>query len=288
MKLAPVVFLLLWSGGYAVAKIGLRHVEPFTLLALRYAGVVVLLLPLLVVLRPPGPKREIDVVHVLVVGFLIQVGYFGLSYMAFWLGMSAGAVALIVSLQPILVAIIAPVFVNERVRIWGWIGLLLGLTGAGLVIVARSSIEANSAAGLLAAVGALWSISVATLYEKKFGVKQHPVVSNLLQYAVGLAAMLPIAMQNESMRIDWTLELVLALAYLIIGNSIIALSLLLAMIRYGEASRVSSLLFLVPPMAALIAWALIGEAMPALAWLGMAVAAVGVALASGVLRPRRA
>ena len=141
-------------------------------------------------------------------------------------------------------------------------------------------------AGILAAACALLSISIATLYEKKFGVKQHPVVSNILQYAVGFAAILPIALLNESMHVDWTPGLLLALAYLIIGNSIIAISLLLAMIRYGEASRVSSLLFLVPPMAALIAWGMIGEAMPPLAWAGMAVAAAGVALATGMFRRR--
>ena len=283
LKLAPVVFLLLWSGGYAVAKIGLQHVEPFTFLSLRYAGALVLLLPVAVMMRPPMPRREIDVVHVLVVGFLIQACYFGLSYLAFSKGLSAGAIALIVSLQPILVAILAPMFVAERVGIWGWIGLVLGLTGAAVVIVARSAVEAEAVSGILLAVCALISISVATLYEKRFGLKQHPVTVNMMQYAMGLAAILPLALQTETMHVDWTWSMILALAYLIIGNSIIAITLLLAMIRHGEASRVSSMLFLVPPLAALIAWGLIGEAMPPIAWIGMAVAAAGVALATGII-----
>jgi drug/metabolite transporter (DMT)-like permease len=76
-------------------------------------------------------------------------------------------------------------------------------------------------------------------------------------------------------------QFVAALAYLVIGNSVVAVGLLLAMIRAGEVSRVSALLYLVPPIAALIAWLLPGEVMPLLAWPGMAVAAAGVFIATG-------
>lgn len=282
---APAIFLMLWSGGYAVAKIALQHVQPMTLLSLRFGAALLILLPLALILRPPLPSRR-DIGHILVVGFLIQCLYFGLSYLSFSSGISAGAMALIVSLQPIVVGILAPLFVTERVTAWRWIGLALGLAGAGLVIVSRSAVETPAALPLLGAVGALISMSVATLYEKRFGISAHPVTSNALQYSVGFAVLTPVALAMETYRVAWDLEFLGALGYLVIGNSLIAITLLLAMVRRGEASRVSALLFLVPPLAALIAWVMIGEVMPPLAWGGFALAAMGVALATrgGVAR----
>ena len=276
--LAPGIFLFLWAAGFAVAKVGLAHAEPITFLALRYALVLAVLVPFAIVLRPPLPTRGIDWLHLAVVGFLIQAAYFGLCYIALGLGASAGAVALIVSLQPILVGLLAPHLAGEKVNLLRWAGLALGLGGAGLVILARSSVEVTSALALLCAAGGLVGMTAATLYEKRFGVQQHPVTANLVQYLVGLVAVLPIAWTFETMRVEWTADFVASLAYLVIGNSLIAITLLLAMIRRGEASRVSALFFLVPPGAALIAWLTIGEAMPPLAWAGMALAAIGVAL----------
>lgn len=278
LRLAPAIFLLLWSGGFTFAKLGLAHAEPITFLTLRYALVLAVLLPIFLILRPPLPKRRRDWLHVVVVGFLIQAVYFGLSYYAFYLGISAGGVALIVALQPVLVALIAPWSAGERIPPLGWLGLLFGLIGAGLVIASRYAVEVTSLLGVLAAVGALLGITVATLYEKRFGGGQHPIASNVIQYAVGFVAVLPLAYFTERMAVDWSLELGVALGYLVIGNSLISVTLLLAMVRHGEASRVSALFFLVPPMAALMAWGLIGEALPPVAWAGMALAACGVAL----------
>jgi drug/metabolite transporter (DMT)-like permease len=286
LVLAPVIFLLLWSGGFSVAKLGLRHVEPMSFLTLRYASVLIILLPLYAILRPPLPRRGVDWLHLLVVGFLIQAVYFGLSYMAFAAGVSAGGVAIIVCLQPILVGLIAPRLAGETVGALRWIGLVLGLAGAGTVIAARSSIEAESLVGILASVGALLGITAGVLWEKRFGISYHPVVSNSVQYVAGLAGTLPLALATEHFRFDWSNpEFLFAWAYLVIGNSIIAMTLLLAMIRAGEVSRVSSLFYLVPPISALIAWPLLGEAMPPLGWVGFALAALGVALASR--RPRK-
>lgn len=280
LRLAPAMFLLLWSGGFSFAKLGLAHAPPLTFLALRYALVLVVLLPLFVVLRPPLPRRASDWLHLAVVGFLLQGLYFSLSYLAFEQGESAGEVALIVSLQPILVALLAPWLAGERVSTRRWLGLGLGLLGAALVIIARSAVEAGSLLGVLSATGALATMTFSTLYEKRFGVGQHPVTSNLIQYAVGLAVTLPLAWSLESMQVDWSPGLFIALGYLVVGNSLIAITLLLAMIRRGEVARVSALFFLVPPMAALIAWLLIGEDLPLLAWPGMLLAALGVAIAS--------
>ena len=275
---APVVFLLLWSAGFAIAKIGLQHAGPFTLLALRYVIAVLVLLPLVPLLKPAFPNSR-DAWHIAVTGFLIQVAYFGLCYIAFKSGVSAGGVAIIVCLQPILVSLIAPWMVGESVSRLRWVGLALGLGGAVTVIIARSGIAHEPPLGLIAAVGGLLGMTAATLYEKRFGVTTHPVPANLIQYAVGAVFTLPLALAIEGMQADWTPELFAVLAYLVIGNSLVAITLLLAMIRAGEVARVSALFYLVPPLSALFAWPLLGEAMPPLAWAGMALAGVGVTLA---------
>ncbi|MBP9184248.1 MAG: DMT family transporter [Fuscovulum sp.] len=276
---APAIFLILWSAGFAVAKIAVAHAAPLTVLALRYGLALALLIPVALVVRPrfPSPRGILDVA---VVGFLIQVVYFGLCYVAFKSGVSAGGVAIVVCLQPILVALIAPRIVGETVDRRGWIGLVLGLAGAALVILGRSSVQAESAFGIACTVLALFGITAGTLYEKRFGASHHPVAANLIQYAVGAAFCLPAALLTESLAVDWVPEFLWAMAYLVLANSLLALSLLLAMIRAGEVSRVSALFYLVPALSALCAWPMLGEAMPALAWAGMALAGLGVALVS--------
>lgn len=286
-RVAPAIFLLFWSGGFAAGKIGVTYTGPMTFLAVRYGIVLLVLLPLLLAMRPPLPKTSAEWVHLAVVGFLIQGIYFSLGYIALSTNISSALVALIGSLQPVLVALIAPRFTGERVGTWGWVGLGLGLAGAAMVILARSAVEVISGLGVLAAAGALAAITAGTLYEKRFGINQHPVTANTVQYAAGLATTLPLALLLEDRAITWTLPFGLALVYLVVCNSLIAMTLLLMMIRRGEVSRVSALFFLVPPMAAVIGWLLLDEAMPPLAWVGLALAAAGVALATGTFRRSR-
>jgi drug/metabolite transporter (DMT)-like permease len=277
--LAPAIFLILWSAGFAVAKIGLRHAEPITLLALRYGLVVAALVPAFIIVRPPLPRSLRAWADIAVTGFLIQVVYFALCYFAFKSGVSAGGVAIIVCLQPILVGLAAPWLVGEKVGLGRWAGLVLGLSGAALVIVARSGIAAENPWGVAAAFGGLVGITGGTLYEKRFGGGHHPITANLIQYAVGALFTLPLALATERLAVDWSWEFAWVMVYLVVGNSLVAITLLLAMIRVGEVSRVSSLFYLVPPLSALVAWPLLGEAMPPLAWAGMALAAAGVAIA---------
>jgi drug/metabolite transporter (DMT)-like permease len=279
-RLAPFVFVALWCSGFSFIKVGLDDAEPMTYLALRHALALMVLLAIAVVVRPPLPRGPADWGHLAVVGALIQFAYFGLCYFAVRFGVSAGGVALIVSLQPILIGLLAPKLIGERVTTRRWIGLGLGLAGAVLVIVARSAIAAPSALGLLSAAGALLAMTVGTLYEKRFGTPQHPLTANLVQYAVGLAISGPLAFACETMSVAWTREFVIALGYLVVASSLISTTLLLLMVRNGEVSRVSAVFFLVPPGAALAAWLIAGEVMPPLAWAGMALAAAGVAVAS--------
>lgn len=275
---APVLFLLLWSSGFVFLKFGLRYADPLTFLALRYACVVGILVVPCLWLKPKFPRTFKAWLHLAMVGVLLQAGYFAFTYLSLKHGLSAGAVALITSQQPILVGLFAPLIVGERVDAVHWVGLALGALGAALVISAKSTIDIASVAALLFALLALLSMTAGTLWEKRFGAGTHPVAANMIQYGVGLIVVAPLAFALEPMQVQWTVGLFGSLAYLVICNSIIAITLLLAMIRHGEASRVSALFFLVPPVTALIALAALGEAIPLMGWLGMLLAAAGLYL----------
>lgn len=278
LRVAPVIFLLLWSGGYAAVRVAIRHTGPMSLLALRYAIVVALLVLAVAVLRPEFPRGGRAYVQLAAIGLLVQVGYFGFTNLALAAGVSVAVTALIGSLQPIVVAVLSPFAVGEQVGGRQWAGLGLGLAGAAVVILARSRLQL-SIPGVGFAVGALLAISGGTLVERRFGVNHHPLASNLVQYAVGVMVAVPLAFAVEGgVRISSSPEMWAALAYLVIGNSLISITLLLAMVRAGQAARVSALFFLVPPLSTVYALVLLGEPVPPVAWLGMALAATGVAL----------
>ncbi|MDC1288002.1 DMT family transporter [Gammaproteobacteria bacterium] len=270
----------MWSSGYVAAKFGLGFIEPLTFLALRFACVVAIMAVLFLIIRPPLPKTSAEWLHLIVVGFLLQSLYFGMCYQSFNAGLAVGTLALILALQPIIVGLVAPRWSGESVGWSRWIGLLLGLLGAAMVIISRSQISAPSVAGLIFGLLALGGITGGSLWEKRFGVSHHPVTANLVGFSAGLVGVTPFMMALESMTITWSWPLIGSLSYLIIASSLIAVGLLLAMIRAGDVSRVSALFFLVPPMAAAFAWLILDEAMPPVAWLGMLVSAAGVILAT--------
>jgi drug/metabolite transporter (DMT)-like permease len=277
---APAIFLLLWSAGFPVAKIALRYATPLALLSIRFALSVAVLLTLCLWRHPVWPRGAKAWLHLAVTGFLVQVMYFGLSYLSLTAGLSSTALALVVSLQPILVGVLAPALVAEHISARKWLGLLLGLLGAAGVIVAQGRVEVQSWSALLLALGALAGMTAAMLYEKRFGTRQDPLIANLIQYAIGFVVCTPLSFSFETVHIQWTGAFVTALLYLVIGNSLIAVTLLLAMTRAGKVSQVASLFFFVPPGAALMSYALLGEILPTAAWWAMAVAIVGVAIAT--------
>lgn len=152
---APAIFLVMWSTGYVAAKFGLGYIEPMTFLALRFACVIAIMAVLFVFLRPPLPKSPAEWMHLAVVGFMLQSLYFGMCYMSFTAGLSVGTLALILSMQPIIVGLVAPRWSGESIGWQRWLGLVLGLAGAVIVITARSEIAAPSAIGFVCLPGTL-------------------------------------------------------------------------------------------------------------------------------------
>jgi len=272
---APWLFVALWSFGYTPTRIAVEYCEPIFMLAVRYMGVLAILVPAYLVVRPPLPRRGRDWLHLAIVGFLIQGVYFTLTNVAIKLGASAAGLGIVLALQPILVGLLAPRLAGEQVSRAVWIGLLLGLAGVAIVVLAKSSSGATLA-GIVTAFAALVFITAGTLWEKRFGTSHHPIVANLVQAGVALAVALAAAAPLETFKIDWSWPFAWSMLYLVVGNSIVAMTLMLAMVRYGQVTRASSLLFLVPPGSALLAWLILGEPMPPLAWIGMVVAGIGV------------
>jgi drug/metabolite transporter (DMT)-like permease len=277
---APSIFLFVWSTGYVAAKFGLGFVEPFTFLVLRYGLIVLIMTALFVVLRPKLPKTAMDWGHLAIVGVLMQAVYFGFCYMAFNSGMAVGTLSLLLSLQPILVGLIAPRWSGEAVGLKQWLGLVFGLLGAVIVILARSDIEPPTILSFTFAFLALVGITSATLWEKRFGTSHHPVTANFVGFAAGLLGVLPFMFIFEELSVTWTWQLIISLFWLVIGSSLIGVGLLWAMIRAGDVAKVSALFFMVPPLAAFFAWIVLDELMPPLAWVGMGVAALGVYIAT--------
>jgi drug/metabolite transporter (DMT)-like permease len=274
---APALFVFLWSTGFISAKLALPHIEPMTFLTLRFAVVALgfLGLVLWLGLRWPSP---VAMLHQLMAGLLLHAVYLGGVFVAIDQGVEAGASALVVGLQPLLVAAVAAPLLGEAVGWRQWLGLALGILGVGLVVAEKLGAGMGTTAGIAFATAALLGITLGTLYQKRYARGVDIRVGNVIQFAAAAVASGAAALAFETGRIDWQPALVVALLWSIVVLSFGAVSLLLWLIAKGAASRVSTLFFLVPPTTALMAWLLFDERLPPLALAGMVVAALGVAL----------
>lgn len=284
LQAMPGLFVLLWSTGFISAKFGLPHAEPLTFLLLRFALVVALMLPLALAMRARWPATLGQFGHVAVVGVLMQGGYLSGVFCSIHLGMSAGVSALIVGIQPILTAFASAPLFGERLRARQWLGLVLGFGGVLLVVLGRSAISGITPETLALSVLALLSITIGTLYQKRYCGAVDLRAGSVIQFCAAGLVLLPLALAFETMRVRWTAEFVFTLAWLVLVLSMGAISLLYVLIRNGAATRVASLFYLVPPSTALMAYAMFGETLSVTAMAGMALAAIGVAMV--VYRPQ--
>jgi drug/metabolite transporter (DMT)-like permease len=287
-RLAPGVFVLLWSTGFIGAKLGVPYAEPFTFLCLRFVFVILLMLPLAFFLhvRWPGSAREGS--HIAVSGALIHGGYLAGCFAAVYHGMPAGMTALIVGLQPIVTAFAAAPLLGERVTPLQWGGLALGFGGVVLVMWDKLALDALSGASIAWAVLALVSITSGTLYQKRYCPSFDLRAGALIQFSAALLLLLPLAFFFETRQVQWTGEFIFALGWLVLVLSTGAVSLLYYLIEHGEATRVATLFYLTPLSTAAIAYFLFGEKLTGLALAGMFVGITGVALATrkpGVVAP---
>jgi drug/metabolite transporter (DMT)-like permease len=274
----PATFVFLWATGFIGAKYGLPYAQPATFLLWRFALVVAVMLPIALVLRAPWPPSRSQVVHIAVAGVLLHGGYLGGVFTAIYAGMSAGLSALIVGLQPILTAVAAAAFLGERVIARQWLGLALGFGGVALVVAQRLTVGGLSGFSFAMALLALVSITIGTVYQKRFCGAFDLRSGAVIQFVAAGLALAPFALAFEHEPVRWTGEFVFALGWLVLVLSIGAISLLTLLIRRGAATKVASLFYLVPPVTATIAFFLFGETLGLLALAGFVLAVVGVAV----------
>jgi drug/metabolite transporter (DMT)-like permease len=284
IRAMPVVFVLIWSTGFIVARYGMPYAPPLSFLAIRFLLSIVCFLPWIVLARVAWPKNRAQWLHLAVVGVLMHGGYLGGVWSAVKAGMGSGLAALIVGLQPVLTA----VWLSSRggaVTLRQWLGLLLGFGGLVLVVSAKfgQGGEAN-ALTLSLAVMALLAITVGTLYQKRFVAPCDVRSASAVQLGAAFAVTAPLALM-EAEPMVWNAALSGAMAWSVLGLTLGGSSLLYLLIQRGAATAVTSLLYLVPPCTVALAWLLFDEPITVTTVAGTVLTALGVSLVVRSPRP---
>ncbi|WP_216643617.1 DMT family transporter [Spiribacter salilacus] len=274
----PGAFVLLWSTGFIGARLADPYIEPLTLLAIRMVIAASLLAVIALVTRASWPESLRMALHIAIAGLLVHATYLSGVFIAINLGQAAGVTAILVALQPLLTATLVGPLLGEQVTRWQWLGLILGLLGVIFVISGRIEGGIITAGTLAASLFALIGITLGTLYQKRFCSHADLRSGGAIQFAASAIVLIPAALLLETQTIEWTGELIFALAWLVLVLSVGAIGLLYTLIRRGDASRVASLFYLAPPFTVLLAWLFFGEQLGPSALLGLAVVVMGVAL----------
>jgi len=281
-RYAPALFVFLWSTGFIGAKYIVPYAEPFTFLTIRYVLAAAILFAIAYAFKQPLKLNREQFKASFAVGMLLHVIYIGGVFYAVSLGVSAGISAVIVSIQPVLVSLLAVPLLGERLRWVQVVGLFLGVAGIALLLLPKvfqgDYTASTSLVGIFICVIALLGTSGGYLIQKKVG-SDIPFLSGTgAQYAVSAIVFAVLSFATEEQIIEWVPAFIFGLAYIVLMLSIASIVLLYGMLRTGSASKVSSLYYLVPPVAAIQAYFLFGEVIGPIGIIGMALAAIGVVL----------
>lgn len=277
VRAMPLVFVLIWSTGFIVARYGMPQSPPLKFLAMRFALAVLCFGIWARLSRAAWPANGPQWLHLMVTGVFMHAGYLGGVWAAVKLGMGAGLVALLVGLQPVLTA----VWVSARggqVASRQWLGLALGFGGLALVVWQKLGQGEVGTANLLLALLALLSMTIGTLYQKRFLLPCAVPTANFVQNIAAFAVVLPLALLLETEAIRYNADFIGAMAWSVLVLTLGGSSLLYLLIQRGAATSVTSLLYLVPPTTALMAWVLFAEPITYFTLAGTALTALGVAL----------
>ncbi|MFP8968170.1 DMT family transporter [Pokkaliibacter sp. CJK22405] len=275
LSLVPWLFVVLWSTGFIGAKFGLPYVEPFNFLFIRMLLTLGVFALLILIKRTSWPTRR-QIGHQLVVGALVHGLYLGGVFAAIQAGLPAGMTAIIVGTQPLVTALVARLWLNERLNSLQMGGVALGLVGVVLVVMGRGSETTLNVAGVLWALAALVGMCIGTLYQKRFSGGAPLLTGTFCQYVSAALLTGVMSFSLETREVVWSANLVMALGWLVIGLSLAAILLLMVMIQQGEASKVASYFYLVPPLTAVEGWLLFDEHLSLVSISGMLLATLAV------------
>jgi drug/metabolite transporter (DMT)-like permease len=277
VKAMPALFVLIWSTGFIVARFGMPHAPPMKFLVLRYGLSILCFLPWIALAQVAWPRNGAQWLHLAVTGVFMHALYLGGVWAAVKGGMGSGLSALIVGLQPVLTALWLSA-TGGRIVTRQWAGLVLGF--AGLVLVVSRKFGQGGEANwlnMLLAVAALLSITIGTLYQKRFVASCDVRTANVVQLGAAMMVTLPVMLlESEPMR--WNAELAGAMAWSVLALTLGGSSLLYLLIQRGAAASVTSLMYLVPPTTAVLAWLLFAEPITALTIAGIVLTAAGVSM----------
>jgi drug/metabolite transporter (DMT)-like permease len=271
-------FVLVWGSGYLATKTALQYAAPFTFLSLRFAFGFTCMGAWLLFAKARWPADQREFLHVCAAGLLMHAVNLSGSHYAQYLGMSAGVSALVLATQPLFTAVIAHRFMGQRLVLRQWLGVLLGLSGVVFVVWHKFDVQAVSLGSLVAVGIALVAITSGTLYQRVFCPSADLRSSAFIQFGASLLVLAPLAWRVEGFAVHWSWPLLGAIAYLVILASIFAVNALHALMRRGQATKVTSLIFLTPIVAVLLEWAMFGLQPTALSVVGIALTCTGVAL----------
>jgi len=274
-RVAPVLFVLLWSTGFIGAKYGLPFADPFIFLSVRVLIAALILFAIAAVMKSPIAIGTSAITRSSVIGFFLHACYLGGVFYSISKGLSAGVAAVVTSLQPVLVSILAVKVLGEQLRAKQIAGLVLGLVG--VVLVLSPSFEQDiPASGVIGILVALIGSTAATLLQKKIGADIPLISGTAYQYLASGLVFGIAAIATGGTRIQWSGQFIVAFVWLIAVLSVGAILLLLWLLNTGSAASVSSLLYLIPPATALEAFFLFGEKVNTQGFLGIGITALGV------------
>jgi drug/metabolite transporter (DMT)-like permease len=279
-RLAPPLFVLIWATGFIVARFVAPYAEPLTFLFVRYVLATLVLAGIVTMARVSWPRTWHDWRNSLIAGILLHGLYLGGVFWSVKHGLPAGISALVAGLQPLATGLLAGPLLGERVSAGRWTGIGIGFMGAALVVAPKLGDGGVPPLALGICLLGMLSITFGTIWQKRTGSTLDLRVNAAIQYIGAAAITLPLVLLTEEGHMDLTLPLLGAMAWAVLGLSIGAIGLLLFLIRQGAVVGVATLLYLVPPVAALMAFGLFGETLNPIQLAGMALAALGVAVAS--------
>ena len=286
VALFPALFVLLWSTGFVVAKLALPYAGPLSFLLVRFLLVALLLAVAAVVAGARWPDSPRQIAHLSLAGLLVQATYLGGVFWAISRGMHAGTAAMLVGLQPIVTVFLARGWLGEQVSSRQWAGLALGLVGVYFVVEHKIALGGTGPSGYVAIFLALAGISAGTIYQKRYCSSVDLRTGSVVQFVASAIAYVLVLPSLETYRLEWNAPVIFALAWSVLVLSVVAISVLYWLLRHGAAASVAGLFYLVPPATALEAYWLFGERLTGLAFAGMGLIAVGVALSRPTISPR--
>ncbi|MBF4162398.1 DMT family transporter [Nocardioides acrostichi] len=278
--LPAAAFVVVWSSGYIAGPAGVDAIDPFTVLTLRFVVAALMLWPVARVLRGPLRITREDLVRVTVSGLLFNALLFGLMYLAFERGLTATLGSLLHSLSPVLTAVLAGVFLHERLARWQVIGFAAGVGGVVLVLGPDVS-EAGGVLAMLLGVASLLCLSLGTLGQRWISPHTDPIWSATLQCAVSVPPLAVLALTIEGVHgVHHPVQGTIAVLWLAGVNSVLGLLLIGTLVRRGGAGASASVFFLMPPVTAVMAFVCLGDTLGVRELVGLAVSVAGVAVAT--------